>query len=147
MRGSGLSVAMGYGLGSVLEMSWSPVGPFFEVILRSGKRDKKQARFQNDLRPSWRRPGGVLEAAWTCLGASWRLPRTSLATFFSVWKPYRRHDCFWNDVKPSRTSFFHEFCNEKQCGPSNNHDANVSEGQTCRKSKHIVTTHGLGCCL
>ena len=40
-----------------------------------------------------------------------------------------------------------EFCIEKQCRPSNNHDANVSEGQTCRKSKHIVKTHGFGCVL
>ena len=85
--------------------------------------------------------------SWGVLEPSWRPSRTSLATFFSVWKPYRRHDRFWNDVKLSRTSFLNELCNEKQCGPSNNHDANVSEGQTCRKSKHIVKTHGLGCFL
>ena len=92
-----------------------------------------------------------MEAAWTCLGASWSRLGGLLGRrwrhFFSVWKPYRRHDRFWNDVKPSRTSFLNEFCNEKQCGPSNNHDANVSEGQTCRKSKHIVKTHGFGCFL
>ena len=85
--------------------------------------------------------------SWGVLEPSWRPSRTSLATFFSAWKPYRRHDRFWNDVKPSRTSFLNEFRNEKQCGPSNNQDANVSEGQTCRKSKHIVKTHGFGCVL
>ena len=53
-------------------MAWRPFEGVFEVILGSRKRDKKRARFQNGLRPSWSRPGGLLEPSWRRPGASWR---------------------------------------------------------------------------
>ena len=59
----------------VLEAFWTCLGGLLRRFLRflgSRERDKKRARFRSGLRPSWSRPGGLLEPPWRRPGASCR---------------------------------------------------------------------------
>ena len=90
-------------------MAWRPFGAFFEVILESRKRDKKRARFQNGLRPSWSRPGGLLEPSWRRPGPSWKRLEAVLGRPRRDFLPFGRHIVFAICFRTSWSRHGHHF--------------------------------------
>ena len=70
MPASAAAVGCGVSLATFWEFFVSHVG----VYLESRRRYKKQPRCRNDVKASWKRPGGVWDASCECLEAPWRHP-------------------------------------------------------------------------